>query len=135
MSVIEPPKKSSSFIVFSSIAIQIIFIPISYGIFDLVASLFSPSGIGIDLFFLKNPIINYIIIFAIIIVTSIRETTKSELLASVMHVVWILFIWSETSYYFSKMPLEHLVFMLSLILTIPIRLMVQNRFEQPESST
>lgn len=129
MSVIEHPKKNSSFIVFTSIAAQIVSIPLFYGILDLIASAFSPAGLGIDLFFLKNPIINYLIIFSIIVVTSVRETSKSELLASVMHAVWILFVWSETSFYLGKMPLEYITFLLSLMLTIPIRLLIQGRFE------
>lgn len=122
-------KLSSSSFVFFSILVQLISIPVFYGILELIASLFSGTGVDVEFFFLKNSVINYAIVFSIIIVVSIQETTKSELLASVMHGVWILFIWSETSHYFFRQPVEYVIFILCLILTFSIRLIFQSRFQ------
>ncbi|MDG1333384.1 MAG: hypothetical protein P8P74_13695 [Crocinitomicaceae bacterium] len=125
-------KPSGSLFVLLSILIQLASIPLFYGIFELITSAFSETGIAVDFFFLKFSIINYTIIFATIIVTSIRETTKSELLTSVMHAVWILLIYSETSQYFAKLPVEYIIYMLCLVLTIPVRLIFQNRFQKTD---
>jgi len=127
MDTSESSKFSGSFIVFLSIFIQLVSIPLFYGLFELITTSFSYAGTTAEFFFLKFPVVNYTIIFSTIIVTSIRETTKSELLTSVMHTVWILFIWSETKESFLNFPVDYIIFMLSLTLTIPIRLILQNR--------
>lgn len=81
-----------------------------------------------EVYFVSFPFINYLILFAVILVSSIQATTKSELLATVMNVVWILFIWKETKYAYYLFPFDYLFFMLSISLTLPIRILVQRRF-------
>ena len=87
-----------------------------------------------EVYFVSFPFINYLILFAVIIVSSVQATTKNELLATAMNVVWILFIWKETKYAYYLFPFDYLFFMLSISLTLPIRILVQRRFS-PDQTT
>ena len=126
-------KFSSPFVVFLSIFVQLVSIPILYGLFELITSLFSDEALSVEFYLLRFPVVNYTIIFSTIVVTSIRETTQSELLTSVMHTVWILFVWSETKESFLNFPIDYIIFMLCITLTIPIRLIFQSRFSNSEA--
>lgn len=121
-------KINSPLFIFLSILVQLIAVPIVYGFFESIASASSDSGFGLDFHFLQFSIVNYTILFSVIIVTSVQETTKSELLASVMNVVWILFIWDETNDAIRNRPYEYILFMLCISLTIPIRILFRKRF-------
>lgn len=122
-------KINSSLFVILSILIQLITIPIIYGFFESITSIINDSSFGLGFYFLSFPVVNYTIIFSVIIVTSVQETTKSELLASVMNVVWILFIISETSDAFRNRPYEYILFVLCIAMTIPIRILFRKRFQ------
>ncbi len=126
-------KTHGALFVFLSILIQLISIPILFGTLGFIASIFhkphySCSSDGLDFYLLTIPVVNYAIFFSIIIVTSVQETTKSELLASVMNVVWILFIWSETSGALRNRPYEYILFMVCISLTIPVRILFRKLF-------
>lgn len=122
------PKMKPSNFVFSSIILQIISIPIVYGFFESILSIITNSSFSLEFYFLSFPIVNYTILASIIIVTSVQETTKSELFATVMNAVWIIFILSETSDAFRNRPYEYILFVLSIALTIPIRIFFRKRF-------
>ena len=121
-------KINSPLFIFLSILVQLIAVPIVYGFFESIASISSDSAFGLDFHFLQFSVVNYTILFSVIIVTSVQETTKSELLASVMNVVWILFIWDETNDAMRNRPYEYIIFMLCISLTIPIRILFRKRF-------
>lgn len=120
--------RSSSLFVIISILVQLVSIPLVYAIFESIGSLMYDSEFGIDLYFLSFPIINLSIIFSVVIVTSVQEATKSELLATVMNAVWILFIFSETEDSFRNQPFEYILFILCLAQTIPLRIDFRRHF-------
>ncbi|NVK63315.1 MAG: hypothetical protein HWE22_01960 [Flavobacteriales bacterium] len=119
--------KGSAFVI-ASILLQVLFIPFVYGLVESIFSLFTGAGFGLEFYFLNFPVVNYTILFSIIIVTSVQETTKSELLASVMNAVWILFIISETHDAFRIRPFEYLLFVFCIAMTIPVRILFQKRY-------
>ena len=121
-------KISKSLFVLISIIVQLVSIPLIYAFFAIISSILRDSSFELNLYFLSFPVVNYVIIFSVIIVTAIQETTKSELLASVMNGVWVLFIYSETSDAFRNRPYEYVLFLLCIALTIPIRIAFRNKY-------
>lgn len=65
--------------------------------------------------------VGFFVLFYTIIVTSVREVTKSELLASTMHGVAILFIWSSTENELHHRPYDYGLILVCIALTFPVR--------------
>lgn len=117
-------KISGFYFVFLSILMQLLVVPLVYGFFESLQVLFldSSSDFGLNFYYFTFPTLNFTILFSVIIVTSVQETTKSELLASVMNAVWILFIFKETKDAFCPSTFEFILFMFCISLTIPVRI-------------
>ncbi|MFK7784324.1 MAG: hypothetical protein AB8B56_04360 [Crocinitomicaceae bacterium] len=81
-------------------------------------------------YLLIYPYINYFVFFGVVMINAVQSTTKSELLASAMNLVLILFIWTETKYSFYFVQYDYLIFMLCLTLTLPIRLLLRRSFDK-----
>ena len=71
------------------------------------------------------PYINYFVFFGVIMINAIQTSSKSELLSSALNVALVIFIWSETRYALGIIPVEYVIFLLCLTLTIPIRLIMR----------
>jgi len=87
-------------------------------------------GEGLDYRDELIPYINYFFFFGIIILNSVQYTTKSELLTSVMNVAFIALLWSETRDSFLSMPVAHIAFTLCIVLTVPIRILLFEKYHR-----
>lgn len=121
MEIESTPNRSVVFI--QSVALQLIAVPVIYGIFDILIQLIQVGDVNLEFRFFTLPYVNYVTFFGIILVTSIQETTKSELLATTMNVAWIVFLLTEVNDTLLSATPQLIAFTYAIAATIPIRIL------------
>ena len=120
-----------AFVIISSI-IQLVFVPIAYKIFHSIAKEVHQShirhgGIGMNFYNLMVLYLWWFLAFAFIIVNTIYEIYKSELLASSIHISMFAFIVWFTYGDLQYMPYTHGLLLFCVGLTIPLRILLRKK--------